>query len=378
MKIREMEEKENHQRLTDSPEFKRWFGNSKVVDSSGKPLVVYHGTMVRQMRDGSTMGDVTVFDRLFTTRFRKQSGDTVGSWFSTNPGSGGAEMYSGTDQGSTIYPVYLSIQNPLVTTFQLMTRRARLLANGKDDGRMIGKEEVDAFRKWLKQTGKDGVKIEGSGNEGSTEFDNQIAWIALEPTQIKSAIGNNGKFDPNNPSIVEARINHPDVEYEVDSTTVTAKLRSYKSQSYTKLASKVERISQLESELKTLKEEVKQETRENVSELFDAEDAAHTRVVQTMSFILTLSKDPKPTVSPKYKEILDALSEKLTPELIVVLEELKKQMVTVTQKSPSLKIKQINESFFSDLLTRTKKAVLRWGRNYDAKLQHLKNFAKTA
>lgn len=24
--------------------FKRWFGDSKVVDSSGKPMVVYHGT----------------------------------------------------------------------------------------------------------------------------------------------------------------------------------------------------------------------------------------------------------------------------------------------------------------------------------------------
>ena len=27
-----------------SPEFKKWFGNSKVVDENGKPLVVYHGS----------------------------------------------------------------------------------------------------------------------------------------------------------------------------------------------------------------------------------------------------------------------------------------------------------------------------------------------
>ena len=26
-----------------SPQFKRWFGDSKVVDAEGKPLVVYHG-----------------------------------------------------------------------------------------------------------------------------------------------------------------------------------------------------------------------------------------------------------------------------------------------------------------------------------------------
>lgn len=29
---------------TQTPEFKKWFGNSKVVDKDGKPLVVYHGT----------------------------------------------------------------------------------------------------------------------------------------------------------------------------------------------------------------------------------------------------------------------------------------------------------------------------------------------
>src|SRR5690606_38147343 len=29
---------------TETPEFRRWFGDSKVVDADGKPLVVYHGT----------------------------------------------------------------------------------------------------------------------------------------------------------------------------------------------------------------------------------------------------------------------------------------------------------------------------------------------
>jgi hypothetical protein len=29
---------------TDSPQFRAWFGNSKVVDASGQPLPVYHGT----------------------------------------------------------------------------------------------------------------------------------------------------------------------------------------------------------------------------------------------------------------------------------------------------------------------------------------------
>lgn len=32
------------QDVTDTPEFKKWFGDSKVVDDSGNPIVVYHGT----------------------------------------------------------------------------------------------------------------------------------------------------------------------------------------------------------------------------------------------------------------------------------------------------------------------------------------------
>ncbi|MCL2282499.1 MAG: hypothetical protein FWC26_04195, partial [Fibromonadales bacterium] len=42
--IREAARKAWREKGTDSPFFKRWFGDSKVVDEQGKPLVVYHGT----------------------------------------------------------------------------------------------------------------------------------------------------------------------------------------------------------------------------------------------------------------------------------------------------------------------------------------------
>jgi hypothetical protein len=38
-------------------------------------------------------------------------------------------------------------------------------------------------------------------NDGSTEFKEQDVWIALEPEQIKSAIGNTGAFGESNPDI---------------------------------------------------------------------------------------------------------------------------------------------------------------------------------
>jgi hypothetical protein len=178
--------------------------------------------------------------------------------------------------------------------------------------------------------------------------------------------------------INEARLGDFPYMDEPDKTTVS--LKSHQSQIYTNLAKKVKRINELKTELKALEDEVKQSSRENVSDLFDIEDAVKTRVIDTVSFIITLSKDPKATVSPKYKDILEVLEKQLTPELISVLEGLKKTMVTVTQKAPSLKIEpkdkpQLDEGKLSQYITKLKNWVMSWGAKYDAKLDQLKSMA---
>ena len=118
--------------------------------------------------------------------------------------------------------------------------------------------------------------------------------------------------------ICEAR--NPDFTYdESNAGKVIVQLQSYKSQSYTKLAQKIEKVKSLEAEVKQLKLDIVQEGRENVNDLFDASDAVNTRVVETVSFIYQLTKDPKATEAPKYKDILEALTLHLTPELIAVL-----------------------------------------------------------
>lgn len=65
---------------TETPEFRRWFGDSKVVNENGEPLVVYHG---------STKAGFTVFD---TDGEGKTKGP--GAFFTTSPR--GASTYSGT------------------------------------------------------------------------------------------------------------------------------------------------------------------------------------------------------------------------------------------------------------------------------------------
>jgi predicted negative regulator of RcsB-dependent stress response len=177
------------------------------------------------------------------------------------------------------------------------------------------------------------------------------------------------------------RLVETDIEFQRDASKVVANLKSYESQVYTKLAQKVQRIEALESEIKQLKQEVKSESRQHVAALFTAEDTVRTRVVETVSFILTLSKDPKPTESYKYAKIIEELEKQLTPELIAVLENLKTQFKTVTQKEPSLSVTKIDESIrdkIKSYMLKYMDFIRSWAGKYDQKLDTLKRAAGVA
>ena len=183
------------------PAAEREANKAKFLEGSAIKGRLYHGTHPWE-KDGKQLGDVREFNRNASVDIvgRRPSIDTVGTWMSTNPGEGGAEMY-----GSTIYPLHAQIKNPYSTTFDQMLKRARLLGNGKDDGRRVGEEEVTALREWLKSTGYDGIQIKHNPQSMSSEFKDQDAWIALEPAQIKSAIGNRGTYNIEDPDMNKAK-----------------------------------------------------------------------------------------------------------------------------------------------------------------------------
>lgn len=179
---------------TDTPAFKKWFGDSKVVGTDGKPLVVYHGTGgdFSTFDHGSVGGNYAVSKGFYfsdqpstATMFAlRHTGATE-----ARPGLPGVFAGSPADTGTggaNVVPVYLSMQNPLV-------KRAR--------GELSSITSADRnIEKWVaeaKAQGNDGLIVLPGANQsrGST-------YIAFEPTQIKSAIGNSGGFDPANPSIV--------------------------------------------------------------------------------------------------------------------------------------------------------------------------------
>ncbi len=138
--------------------FKQWFGDSRVVDGNGGPLVLYHGTDA----------NFTAFDA------RSWEG---GAFFTTN--RTGAQQY-----GSKVMSVYLSIENPLeVSPYDWHA------------GTLPDDEAVKA-------DGYDGYVIRNHdiGVEDGQPFVGDT-YVAFSPTQVKSAETNDAAFNTTNSNI---------------------------------------------------------------------------------------------------------------------------------------------------------------------------------
>ena len=155
---------------------------SKVVDSAtGEPLVVYHGTNA----DFSVFRDGVAY---FTPR----------------------TDYSYIRNSDNNMPVFLAIKNPYRPNSQSEIERIRsfperveeLIAQGYDG--MIWAQKDNIMR-------------------GASGWGNDLPQIvAFKPTQIKSATGNNGQFDPANPDIRFSRSAAPSLSEVAETGRDTA------------------------------------------------------------------------------------------------------------------------------------------------------------
>lgn len=168
---------------TETRQFKKWFGKSKVVDEDGSPMVMYHGTRAEN-------GDFTVFDY---SKAVKKGGLGLkalgkGNYFTSKP-LDGSERF-----GSRVIKAYLSIQNPFIydgsegDTVSLAEQVAR--KTGAETKGM----NYDALQDKMRELGYDGViEYRRDGSLG-------IA-VTFDSAQIKSATDNIGTFDRANPDI---------------------------------------------------------------------------------------------------------------------------------------------------------------------------------
>ncbi|CAB4164965.1 hypothetical protein UFOVP824_14 [uncultured Caudovirales phage] len=155
------------ERRTDAPKFRSWFGDSKIVDAQGNPLVVYHGSQNPSL-SGFREGGVAYFtsDKDLADSFARRT-------------EGGEPLLEG--EVATTYPVYLSLKNPLVIT------------TNEEYERLM--QDVSVNRAELMRQGYDGIVYQPQGG-GSSYY------AIFDPRQAKSA-DNRGTWDGTSANMLE-------------------------------------------------------------------------------------------------------------------------------------------------------------------------------
>lgn len=210
-------------KVTETPEFKTWFGKSKVVSVGGEPRPMFHGT--RKSPDGEGIHS-------FDTYGSEYGLFGQGSYFTDSPGVASSYTKKGRGDGPTVYPVYLKIEHPInmdgpakaaawAKAFPEVDFEGEYKPSGNTneahyrqveewarDAEMLKYEAAEMIQDGIRQMGFDGITHIGGGRVDATGEKHRV-FIAFDPEQVKSSIGNT-EFDGSKPGIVQAGAN-PDV-----------------------------------------------------------------------------------------------------------------------------------------------------------------------
>lgn len=214
--LRELFERMQYKGQTETPEFKRWFGESKIADEGGNPLRVYHGTgqdvdvFKKPSKGEATTHFLDIGYHFGDTKIANQYAEAAIESNGYRKGLSRDSKYG----NPVVYPVYLKIEHPadLRNGFpaDLHDAVVRLgLENGlSENSKYIKLAQVDslgllgrvqqlagrrALRDAFTSLGYDGARYGVLGSEN---------YVVFKPEQIKSATGNRGAFDPADPDIV--------------------------------------------------------------------------------------------------------------------------------------------------------------------------------
>jgi hypothetical protein len=168
--------------------FRAWFGESKVVDETGKPLVVYKGMYPYDYTKETDIDPgpaIDIIDRPseFPSFNKGEPGVKIAGFFGDKETAN--RFAEGMGENSAVFPTYLSFQKPFVID-----------AAGRKAGQIQFGEEGREFRDAVRSGEYDSVIIKNTADEGTV-------YVALKPEQVKSAIGNSGVFDPQSASLTD-------------------------------------------------------------------------------------------------------------------------------------------------------------------------------
>lgn len=166
--------------------FSAWFDSSKVVDSRGRPLVVYHGTA---HGEGFEAGGFS-----YDAKGINDYGDAdIGFFFGS---AGVANNFAEEGDGAAVLPVYLSLQRPLEVS-------GSKFVSMLDDFKFA---DWKRFKKKAIADGCDGIIVRTDELASRSIYHHQFLsdnYVAFHPEQIKSAVGNAGLYLPSSPSLTD-------------------------------------------------------------------------------------------------------------------------------------------------------------------------------
>ena len=179
--------------------FKTWFGDwendpanaSKIVDSNGEPLVVYHGT--------ARSKPISIF--------KSGKSGYLGPGIYFTPEKRTASKYTGMYGDGVVYDGFVNMRNPLAISYADKPAKVILdavkegvyekrIATQENESQLLKKADLAKLRK----KGYDGIVWAPMKalDEGSFESGEMLLF---ESNQIKSATDNRGTFDGSNPDI---------------------------------------------------------------------------------------------------------------------------------------------------------------------------------
>ena len=199
--------------------FWRWFGDGKAADEQGRPVVLYHG---------SATGGIEVFDT-YGSNYGLMG---QGSYFTDDPSIASQYSRQGRirNQEPTVYPAYVSISNPIdmdapadIDAFlqayspmvdglersdfndaQTNEDAYRVVEDALISEGVPDYEGAEIMQDGLRNMGYDGITHIGGGRVQADGPRHRV-WIAFDPEQVKSAVGNTGSFDSSDPRIAFSR-----------------------------------------------------------------------------------------------------------------------------------------------------------------------------
>jgi len=169
---------------------------------------------------------------------------------------------------------------------------------------------------------------------------------------------------------------------------VIVELKGNESAVLTKLAARYDRLVKAIKVMTEKRAELNADIKLRVETLFAAEDVVLTRVIDTVSFTMTVSKTSKQEdkITIDYKAIAEELAKLIPDELQAKVDEIAAAYTTIQKqedKSPALSVKsKVAEGLLADIkvnvvaaLKNAIKSIASWAKKYDKKLNALKKMA---